>query len=90
MFTSSVDPATTIGVFEEFYKHSLIPQTDNIKTNTLVIASDKDEIAPLDEVSVLANHLVHSKIVVMKNSGHLVVLERPITTATHIKKWLKI
>ena len=84
-----IDPATTISVFEEFYKHRLISSAKKIKTNTLIIAGDKDEIAPLDQVSELIKYLTHSDMVVMKNSGHLLVLERPVATTNIIQRWLE-
>ncbi|MEI6479078.1 MAG: alpha/beta hydrolase [bacterium] len=84
-----IDPDTTIGIFEEFYRQSLIPEAKKIKTNTLVIAGDKDEIAPLVSVKELSNNIIHSEMFVMKNAGHLVVLESPLSTATIIRKWLK-
>ncbi len=84
-----VDIKTTIGIFEEFYDRSLIPEADKVHAKTLVIGCDKDEIAPLDQVKTLAKRIPHSKLVVMKNSGHLVVLERPLATATIARKWLE-
>ena len=84
-----IDPTTTIGLFEELYRHSLIPpKTNNLHTKTLIIAGDLDEIAPLNTVRLLANRLINSKIVIMKNAGHLLVMERPLTTSTIIKNWL--
>lgn len=84
-----IDPATTVGIFEEFYQGSLLKEAEKIAVKTLVIAADKDEIAPLPHVKTLAEHIPRSKLVVMKNSGHLVVLERPTKTAHIIRTWLE-
>ena len=83
-----IDPETTIGVFEEFYRNNLLPKANIATIPTLIIASDKDEIAPLTQVKELTIRLPHSKMIIMKNSGHLVVLERPLQTAKIIREWL--
>lgn len=83
-----LNPQTSIELFDEFYRFSLIPIGETIKTKSLVIAGDLDEIAPLDSVRELAEQLTNSEFVTMKNCGHIVVAEKPLTTASIIRNWL--
>jgi len=77
-----------IEVFDEFYKSRLISEGGKIDINTLIVASDKDEIATVSSVKGLRKRFTHSELKVMKNSGHLVPLERPLATAKIIQGWL--
>lgn len=82
------NPQINLELFDDFYRFSLIPIGKKIKIKSLVIAGDKDSIAPLKSVEELANQLSGAEFVVMKNSGHIVVLERPQMTARIIRNWL--
>ena len=82
------NPQINLELFSEFYKYSLVPIGKKIKTESLVIAADMDIIAPLNSVKELANQLANVKFVIMKHSGHIVVLERPLATANIIRNWL--
>jgi pimeloyl-ACP methyl ester carboxylesterase len=83
-----LNPQISIDLFDEFYRFNLIPMGAKIKTRSLVIAGELDEIAPLDSVRELATQLTNSKFVVMKKSGHVVVAEKPLTVARIIGDWL--
>jgi pimeloyl-ACP methyl ester carboxylesterase len=82
------NPQINIELFSEFYRYSLIPMGKQIKTESLVIAGDMDGFAPLNSVKELAGQLANVKFVIMKHSGHIVVLERPLATANIIRQWL--
>ncbi len=84
-----LDPKINIELFDEFYKFNLAPEGKKVKAKSLVIAGGLDEIAPLDSVKELAAHLINSDFIIMKNCGHIVVAEKPLTTASIIRKWLK-
>lgn len=84
-----LDSRATIQLFEEFYSSDLSPLGKDIKAKTLVIAGEKDEIAPLSSVIDVVEHLPNAQLVVMKKEGHIVVAESPLTTASIIKEWLK-
>ncbi|MCX6760399.1 MAG: alpha/beta hydrolase [Candidatus Nealsonbacteria bacterium] len=83
------NPQINLELFSEFYRYSLVPIGKKIKTESLVIASDMDSIAPLNSVKELAEQLANVKFTVMKHSGHIVVLERPLATANIIRHWLE-
>lgn len=84
-----INQQVIIGLFDEFYKSKSISLAKGIRVESLVIASDKDEIATLKSVKLLANQLDSAELKIMKNSGHFVPLERPLATAKIIKSWLE-
>jgi pimeloyl-ACP methyl ester carboxylesterase len=84
-----LNPQINIEIFDEFYRFSLIPVGKKIKIKALVVAGELDEIAPLDSVKELAEQLPNSEFIIMKNCGHIVVAEKPLTTARIIIDWLK-
>jgi pimeloyl-ACP methyl ester carboxylesterase len=83
-----LNPQVNIELFDEFYRFSLIPVGQKVKTESLVIAGELDEIAPLASVRKLAEQLSNSQFVIMKNCGHIVVAEKPLTVAKIILNWL--
>lgn len=83
-----LDPQVNIELFDEFYRFSLIPVGERVKTESLVIAGALDEIAPLDSVRELAEQLDNSEFVVLEKCGHVVVAEKPLTVARVIRNWL--
>ncbi|MDD5639430.1 MAG: alpha/beta hydrolase [Candidatus Pacebacteria bacterium] len=84
-----LDPRATIELFEEFYSSDLVDLGSRIKTDSLIIAGERDEIAPLNSVKNLADKLSNIEMIVMKGEGHIVVAESPLSTATIIRKWLE-
>ena len=89
MDAKDIDGRIAVQVFDDFYKHPSIEGNKKINTKTLLIACDKDEVATLDSVEKLYQRFTNSEIKVMKNSGHLVILERPIAVGTVIRGWLE-
>lgn len=47
-----------------------------IKCPTLIIVGEEDKIAPLSEAKEIGNLIPNSKLVVIKNAGHLVLYEK--------------
>lgn len=86
--TRNLSSKIEIEVFDEFYKSELISKGGKIKIKTLIIASDRDEIATVGSVKELRKRFVNSELKVMENSGHLVPLERPVATAKIMQGWL--
>jgi pimeloyl-ACP methyl ester carboxylesterase len=85
----SIDGRVVVQVFDDFYRHPSIAGNKKIDNKALLIACDKDEIATPDSVEKLYRRFTNAEIKIMKNSGHLVVLERPVAVRTVICKWLK-
>lgn len=86
--TKDLSSKIEIEVFDEFYKSKLISEDGKITVKTLIIASDKDEIATVGSVKELQKRFENSELKVMENSGHLVPLERPLATAKVMQNWL--
>ncbi len=85
---SHFTPRVNIEIFDEFYNFSLIPTGQKVKIKSLIVAGDKDEVATMFSVRELVVAM-NAELKVMKNSGHLVPLERPLATAKIIQKWLE-
>lgn len=85
----NVDIQANLEISNEFYGHDSILKGEKIGVKTLLIACDKDEVATVNSIKELSNRFTNAEIKVMKNSGHLVVLERPKAVGEIIYKWLK-
>jgi abhydrolase domain-containing protein 6 len=59
-----------------------------ISAKTLVLWGDKDRIFPVSSAAVLGNGIKNSKVVIMKDCGHLPMLERPGEAAQHYLDFL--
>lgn len=77
-----------IEVFDDFYKSKFISEGAKIDIKTLLIASDEDQVATLNSIKELSKRFTNAKLEVIKRSGHLVPIERPLQVASVIKSWL--
>ncbi len=59
-----------------------------IKTKTIVIWGDKDRVIHVSCTDVIKKGLPGSTIVVIKNCGHLPMIERPDETARYYLEFL--
>ena len=82
------DVRATIEVFDEFYRSNLVSLGKKMAADILLVAADRDRIATISSVKEFAGMLQKGSLEVMKNSGHLVPLERPLATAKIIESWL--
>jgi len=83
-------PQVNIELFlSEFYKDSLVPIGKKVKVKSLIIAGNQDQIAPIDLIKELSSQLATTKLVIIKDSGHALPMERPVTTANIIKEWMQ-
>ncbi len=83
-----LNPQISIDMFNDFYQSDLYALADKIKNPALVIAGDRDEIAPWKSVKELADRMPGADFKLVSNAGHVVVLEKPKTTAGLIRAWL--
>ena len=79
----------SIDLFDEFHTANLAELGSKIKKESLIIAGDLDQVSPLSAVRELADNFHNGTLKIMKNCGHLVPLEKPLTTARFIKNWLE-
>ncbi|TYB84115.1 MAG: alpha/beta hydrolase [Kosmotoga sp.] len=56
---------------------NVIDEVHMIKAPTLLLASDKDIITPIEEVDELHNRIPDNEYIIIKNAGHASVLEKP-------------
>lgn len=60
-----------------------------ISAKTLVLWGDTDRIFPVSSAAVLGAGIKNSKVVIMKDCGHLPMLERPGEAAGHYLKFIQ-
>lgn len=67
----------------------LAPYLPQIQAPVLIIWGDSDKILDVGGVSVLEKNLKNYKTVIMKDTGHIPMLEHPRETASHYVGYLK-
>jgi len=68
---------------------SLEEELPNIKAPTLILWGDQDKILDVSSVPVFEKGLKNHKTVIIKNCGHLPMLEKPQETATQYIDFIK-
>jgi len=68
---------------------SLVPDLPKIWTRTLILWGDKDRLLDVSCAEVLAKGLPSSTTVIMKDCGHVPMMERPEETAQHYLDFLE-
>jgi len=68
---------------------SLEKQLPNIKAPTLILWGDQDKIIDVSSVPVFEKGLKNHKTVIIKDCGHVPMLEKPQETATHYIDFIK-
>ena len=68
---------------------ALEPDLPKIKSRTLVLWGDQDRVLDVSSVEVLKKGLLNCTVVIMKNCGHLPMIERPQEASEHYLAFLK-
>jgi len=68
---------------------ALEPDLPRIKARTLVLWGDRDRVLDVSSVQVLERGLPNSATVIMKDCGHLTMIERPQEAAEHYAAFLR-
>jgi len=76
-------------VYNEIHYYSLEAELPNIKSKTLVIWGDTDRLLHVSSTKVLEEKLPQCKTVILKNCGHVPMIEMPEETAEYYIKFLK-
>jgi len=71
----------------DFY--SLEKELPNIKAQTLILWGDQDKILDVSSVPVFEKRIKNHKTVIIKDCGHVPMLEKPQETATHYRDFIK-
>ena len=74
-------------IFPDFY--SLEKDLPNIKAPALIIWGDQDKIVDISSVPVFEKGLKNHKTVIIKDCGHVPMMEKPQETATHYIDFIK-
>lgn len=85
----SLDIRANVEMFDDFYRSESLSKGEKINVKTLLIASDQDEVATVSSVRELHARFTNAELKVMKESGHVVVLERPSAIGNLIHNWLQ-
>jgi pimeloyl-ACP methyl ester carboxylesterase len=68
-------------IFPDFY--SLEKELPNIEAQTLILWGDQDKVLDVSSVPVFEEGLQNHKTVIIKDCGHVPMIEKPQETATH-------
>ncbi|WP_454784023.1 alpha/beta fold hydrolase [Legionella sp. WA2024007413] len=60
----------------------------DIKCPTLLIASQQDNVMPIERSEHMAQHIENSKLIYMEQCGHMAMLEKPNLLNQILKDWL--
>ena len=62
--------------------------TGEIRAKTLVLWGDTDRVFPASSAPVLQKGITNSKVIIMKDCGHVPMIERPEETAQYYLKFI--
>ena len=68
---------------------ALEPDLPKIRTRTLVLWGNQDRVIDVSAVEILKKGIPNSTSVIMKNCGHVPMIERPQEAAQHYLAFLK-
>lgn len=60
-----------------------------IAAPTLVLCGRDDKMTPLKSSEFLAQHLLHARLVIIENAGHMVMLEQPEEFTAAVTRWVE-
>ena len=76
--------------FRNVIGEDLKPYLPSIKSPTLIIWGEKDAVTPLSEGKLIAETIPDAKLVVVKNAGHFLFLEKPDEFIKLIKEFASL
>lgn len=85
---SSVSSKIMLGDFTACDKFDVSPRLDEIDLPTLIISADFDKLTPLKYGQYLKDNIKDARLVVIKDAGHLMALERPDQFVSAITEFL--
>lgn len=66
----------------------LEPELGKIQAPTLILWGDQDRVLDMSSIAVMQPLLKHPTVVIIKDCGHLPMIERPDETAAHYREFL--
>ncbi len=76
-------------IFNEIGKTELQSKLNKIKAPTLIVWGDSDKVIDVSSVAIFKKNIKNSKSAIIKECGHLPMLEKPQETASVYKDFLK-
>jgi pimeloyl-ACP methyl ester carboxylesterase len=83
-----VDPEVLLGDFLASDNFDVRNQLKNIAIPTLIIAGADDELTPVRYSEYLHAHVAQSRLAIIENAGHMVMLEQPKAFNQVIERFL--
>lgn len=88
-YDTAVDIEAFIELLKGFTELNITTELYKIKTPTLVIAAEKDKIKPPKYSQIIHENIAGSEFVIIKNSGHTVIWEKPKEFNTIVSGFIK-
>ncbi len=88
LYDTSVDIDAFIELLKGFMQLNVTLELSKIKTPTLVIAAENDKIKPLKYSKIIHEKIAKSEFVMIKDSGHTVIWEKPEEFNTVVLKFI--
>lgn len=88
-FSTFANPQVVAEAFRTSVSHDVSQIASGIKTPTLLIAGEKDDITPLEKQELLATHNPHFQLEIIPSVGHLIHYETPVEAASLIARFAK-
>jgi pimeloyl-ACP methyl ester carboxylesterase len=83
-----VDPFSYLSQLQAGMGWSSLPWLTRIRQHTLVLAGDQDPLTPLINTVTMATLIRRAQLKIVPGGGHLMVVDRPGETATHLERFL--
>ena len=87
-FLAHTDPQVMYGDFVACNNFDVTQHLAQLDQPALVIAAEEDRLTPAKYGRFLAEHLPHSRLIVLPQAGHMMMVEQPTAVAEAIRQFL--
>jgi len=85
----NVSPEVVYGDFEACDKFNVMDRLKEIEVPTLIICGLEDQLTPVKYSEYLKNNIPNSKLEIIADAGHMVMLEKPEEINEKLEKFIK-
>jgi len=85
----NISPEVTYGDFEACDKFNVMDRLKEITVPTLIICGFEDQLTPVKYSEYLKNNILNSKLEIIADAGHMVMLEKPKEFNEVLEKFIK-
>lgn len=86
--TREIDPEIILRDFKICDQFNAMEKTASIEAPTLIIVGNADKLTPKKYAKYFKHQIDNAELVVMKNAGHMVMLEKPLIVNRNIENFL--